>query len=245
MVHKELSDLRDPRGLQAPMDHQAHKVRQDLRVPRVPWDLPDLQVQQAPTVHLDLKEPPGPKGPPGPGSATGPAGPAGGTGPAGPAGPPGADGEPGAPGWTRWTHGASRSGAGADGAAGAAGSPGPTMFCVAASDEFTPLSTGTAKTTWRMPFGFALADVRGSLTSAQTGGDLLTVKMNRSGTSVFTTKITFDNGERTTTTATTPAVLTSSPLVLAGDDEMTIEVDQVGSSADATGLKLYLLGTPQ
>ncbi len=119
------------------------------------------------------------------------------------------------------------------------------MFCVAASDEFTPLSVGTAKTTWRMPFGFSLTGVRASLTSAQTSGDLLTVNMKRNGASVFTTKITFDNGERTTTTAATPAVLTSSPLVLAADDEMTIDVDQVGSGADATGLKLYLLGTPQ
>ena len=31
-VHKDLSDLRDPRGLQVPMDHRAHKVRPVLRV---------------------------------------------------------------------------------------------------------------------------------------------------------------------------------------------------------------------
>lgn len=119
------------------------------------------------------------------------------------------------------------------------------MFCVAAADEFTPLSTGTAKTTWRMPFGFALSEVRASLTSAQSSGDLLTLNLKRNGTSVFITKITVDNGEKTSLTATTPPVLTSNPLVLAADDEMTIDVDQVGASSDATGLKLYLLGAPQ
>ena len=118
------------------------------------------------------------------------------------------------------------------------------MFCVAASDEFTPLTVGSAKTTWRMPFGFSLSGVRASLTTAQSAGDLLTVDVKRNGTSVFTTKITFDNGEKTTALAATASVLTSTPLTLAADDEMTIIIDQVGSIADATGLKVYFLGTP-
>ena len=118
------------------------------------------------------------------------------------------------------------------------------MFCVAASDEFTPLTVGSAKTTWRMPFGFSLSSVRASLTTAQSAGDLLTVDVKRNGTSVFATKITFDNGEKTTTLAATASVLTSTPLALAADDEMTIDINQVGSGADATGLKIYLLGTP-
>lgn len=118
------------------------------------------------------------------------------------------------------------------------------MFCVAASDEFTPLTVGSAKTTWRMPFAFSLSGVRASLTTAQSAGDLLTVDVKRNGSSIFTTKITFDNGEKTTVTVATLAVLTATPLALAADDELTIDVNQVGSSADATGLKVYLLGAP-
>jgi hypothetical protein len=118
------------------------------------------------------------------------------------------------------------------------------MFCVAASDEFTPLTVGSAKTTWRMPFGFSLGSVRASLTTAQSAGDLLTVDVKRNGTSVFATKMTFDNGEKTSALAATVSLLTATPLALVADDEMTIDINQVGSGADATGLKIYLLGMP-
>lgn len=95
-----------------------------------------------------------------------------------------------------------------------------------------------------MPFGFSATSVRASLTTAQTAGDLLTVNLKRNGTSMLSTQMTFDNGEKTTATAATPAVLTSNPLALVADDEMTIDVSQVGAGADATGLKIYLLGAP-
>ena len=111
---------------------------------------------------------------------------------------------------------------------------------VAASDETTALATGTAKVTFRMPYAFALSAVRASLTTAQTSGSLLTIDINDSGTTILSTKLTIDNTEKTSTTATTAAVI--SDTALADDAEITIDIDQVGDGT-AKGLKVTLIGT--
>lgn len=110
---------------------------------------------------------------------------------------------------------------------------------VAASDELTALTTGTAKVTFRMPYAFTLSSIRASLTTAQTSGSLLTVNVKKNGTTVFSTKITFDNTEKTTVTAAAPSVLSTT--ALADDDEITVDIDQVGDGT-AKGLKIMLIG---
>jgi len=110
---------------------------------------------------------------------------------------------------------------------------------VAASDEATALTTGTAKITFRMPHALTLTGVRASLTVAQTSGSVLTVDLNEGGTSVLSTKITIDNTEKTSTTAATAPVI--SDAALADDAEITVDVDQVGDGT-AKGLKVTLLG---
>lgn len=114
-------------------------------------------------------------------------------------------------------------------------------IALACSDETTALTTGTAKLTFRMPYAFTLSAVRGSLTTAGTGASLVTVDINESGTTILSTKLTFDASEKTTTTATTPAVI--SDTFLADDAEMTVDIDQVGSTIAGAGLKVYLIGT--
>ena len=111
---------------------------------------------------------------------------------------------------------------------------------VAASDETTALATGTAKVTFRMPYAFTLTSVRASLTTAQSSGSIFTVDINEGGTSILSTKLTIDNTEKTSTTATTPAVI--SDTALADDAEITIDIDQVGDGT-AKGLKVVLIGT--
>ncbi len=117
-----------------------------------------------------------------------------------------------------------------------------TTECVviAVSDETTALTTGTAKVTFRMPYAFTLSDVRASVTTAPTGGTLLTVDVNEAGTTILSTKLTFDASEKTTTTAATPRVISDSSL--ADDAEMTIDIDAVGSTIAGAGLKVYLIG---
>jgi hypothetical protein len=112
---------------------------------------------------------------------------------------------------------------------------------IACSDESTALTAGTAKITFRMPYAFTLTDVRASVTTAPTGGTLLTVDINESGTTILSTKLTFDASEKTTTTAATPRVISDTSL--ADDAEMTVDIDAVGSTVAGTGLKVYLIGT--
>lgn len=122
-------------------------------------------------------------------------------------------------------------------------SPSATVQCIpiACSDETTALTAGTAKVTFRMPFAFTLTAVRASVTTAPTGGTLLTVDINESGSTILSTKLTIDASEKTSTTAATPAVISDSSL--ADDAEMTIDIDSVGSTIAGAGLKVYLIGT--
>jgi hypothetical protein len=114
-------------------------------------------------------------------------------------------------------------------------------IAVACSDETTALTTGTAKVTFHMPFAFALTEVIGGLTTAQTSGSTFTVDVNEAGTTIFSTKITIDNGEETSLTAAAPPVL--SDTLLAKGAKITVDIDQIGDGT-AKGLKVYLVGRP-
>jgi hypothetical protein len=111
---------------------------------------------------------------------------------------------------------------------------------LAASDETTALTAGTAKVTFRMPYAMTVTAVRASLTTAQASGSIFTVDINEGGSTILSTKITIDNTEKTSTTAATPAVI--SDTALADDAEITIDIDQIGDGT-ATGLKITLIGT--
>ena len=93
-----------------------------------------------------------------------------------------------------------------------------------------------------MPYGFTLTDVRASLTTAQSSGSIFTVDINEGGTSILSTKLTVDNGEKTSTTAATPAAISDAEL--ADDAEITIDIDQIGDGT-AKGLKVALIGQPR
>lgn len=109
---------------------------------------------------------------------------------------------------------------------------------LACSDLSTALTTGTNNAYCRSPKAFRLGEVRGSLLVASTSG-LVTVNVKKNGVSIFSTQLTFDVNEKTTTTAATAAVLTSTPLSIAADDE--ISVDIVGAGTGAKGLIIQLI----
>ncbi len=117
----------------------------------------------------------------------------------------------------------------------------PCEIQLAASDETTALTAGTNKMTFRMPYAMTLTAIRASLTTAQpSGASLLTVDVNQNGTTILSTKLIFDNTEKTTVLAGTQPVI-STP-ALTDDAEITIDIDQIGTSG-AAGLKLTLIGT--
>jgi len=110
---------------------------------------------------------------------------------------------------------------------------------VAIWDETTDMSTGTAKVTFRMPYAFTLTEVRASVTTAPTGATA-TFDINETGSTILSTKITIDASEKTSTTAATAPVI--SDAALADDAEITIDIDQIGSTAAWAWAKIYLIG---
>ena len=112
-----------------------------------------------------------------------------------------------------------------------------STIMIAISDETSVITTGVAKVTFRMPYGFTLSDVRASLNGASSSGTP-TFDINEGGVSILSTKLTIDANEKTSTTAAVPAVL--SDTVLALNAEITIDIDVPGTGA--TGAKIYLLG---
>lgn len=110
-------------------------------------------------------------------------------------------------------------------------------FIVALSDETTDITTGTAKITFRMPYAFTLTAVRASLSTVSSSG-IPTVNIKESGTTIFSTKLTIDANEKTSTTAAIPYVLSDTSL--ADDAEITMDIDVAGTGA--RGLKVYLIG---
>jgi hypothetical protein len=116
----------------------------------------------------------------------------------------------------------------------------PATFSVAVSDENTPLTLGTGKLTFRMPYAMSLTAVRASVKTAPTGATLV-VDINQNGSTILGTKLSIDSGEKTSVTAATPATITVP--VLADDSEMSIDIDQIGATVAGTGLKVTLIGT--
>ena len=114
------------------------------------------------------------------------------------------------------------------------------IYIIACSDETTALTTGTAKVTFRMPAAGTLTGVKATVTTAPAGSDLI-VDINEAGTSVLSTKLSIDDGEKTSETAATPPVISDS--ALADDAEITIDIDQVGSGTAGAGLKITLYVT--
>lgn len=111
---------------------------------------------------------------------------------------------------------------------------------VAIGADTAVVATGAAQLTFRFPFAFTVSAVRANLVTAQASGAIVTVDINLSGVSMLSTKLTIDNGEKTSATAATAAVISDAGI--ADDEEVTIDVDQVGDGT-AKGLKVTIIGT--
>ena len=116
----------------------------------------------------------------------------------------------------------------------------PIEIGIACSDETTSLTTGTAKVTFRMPVAMTLTAVRLNVNTAPTGSALV-VNIKEAGTTVFSTKPQIDASAKTSVGSGTTAVISDSSL--ASDAEITIDIDQIGSTIAGKGLKVWLIGT--
>lgn len=114
-------------------------------------------------------------------------------------------------------------------------------WVIAASDETTALTTGTGKVTFRAPYAATITEVRASVTTAPTGSTII-VDINEAGSTIMTTnKLSIDATEKTSTTAATAAGLTDT--AIADDAEITIDIDQIGSTVAGAGLKVTIIHT--
>lgn len=110
---------------------------------------------------------------------------------------------------------------------------------VAASDETTTITVGTAKVTFFVPYNFTLTEVFIGNTTASSSG-IVTVNVKKNGTTIFTTKPSIGASQDTSLTGTgsVNAVLSTTSLTKA--DKITIDFDAAGTGAK--GLKVYFIG---
>ena len=115
----------------------------------------------------------------------------------------------------------------------------------ACGDETTAIGATGQVLSFRMPFAMTLnagiLGVKGSLVTAGTGANLLTVDINEAGSTILSTKLTFDATETTSVSASTPVVI--SDVNLASDAIITVDIDQLDSGGVGAGLKITLLGS--
>lgn len=118
------------------------------------------------------------------------------------------------------------------------------VWAFAASDLSTALTTGTNKGHMHAPYPGTIIEVLAGLNVVQDAngaGGIFTVDVNVAGASILSTKLTIDNTEDHSSTATTPAVI-SSGAVTKGQ-KITADIDQVGDGS-AKGLTVYLVVEP-
>ena len=110
-----------------------------------------------------------------------------------------------------------------------------------ASDEFTPISLGGPKTTFRAPYQLDLTTgyIRCSLTNAPVGAAFI-VDVTMNGVTMFSSLLQIDDGMKTSVGSAVPAVL--SITAVPDDAEFLVYVTQVGSTVAGTGLKVAVTG---
>lgn len=116
-------------------------------------------------------------------------------------------------------------------------------FQLACSDRITSLTTGSDVASFRAPYAFSISSAtlpRASVDTVSSSG-LPQINIKKNGTTIFSTNLTIDASEKTSVTAATPCVLSSSPTSFADDDEVTIDI--VAAGTGTKGLIVTLIGT--
>ena len=113
------------------------------------------------------------------------------------------------------------------------------VILLACSDETTALTVGTGKVTFRCPFAFYVTGVSASVTTAPVGSTII-CDINEAGSTILSTKLSIDASEKTSPSAASAAVISDANI--AADAEITVDIDQIGSSTAGAGLKVKLDG---
>lgn len=112
----------------------------------------------------------------------------------------------------------------------------PIQF--AASDETSDLVTGNTVVTIPIVENLTLTDIK-AFASTAPSGSTITLDVLNNGVSILSTLLTIDSGEKNSSTAAVPVVISASTLSI--DDEISIDILGVGSTTAGAGLKISLL----
>ena len=109
---------------------------------------------------------------------------------------------------------------------------------IACSDENTALSLGYSKVTFRVPKAMTLSSINLNVNTAPTGADIhVMVKLN--GSNITSSDMIIPAGAKTSVGTSQPSIAISS---FAFDDEITVDINQVGSTNPGAGLKMWMIG---
>lgn len=100
-------------------------------------------------------------------------------------------------------------------------------FVIPLGDKTSAITTGTPTQDFLVPYAMTLTEVGSYLSTVQASGSAYTQDVKANGTSIMATKITVDNGERSSLTAATPPAI-SAPSLNKGD-LLTFPIDAAGT----------------
>jgi hypothetical protein len=111
---------------------------------------------------------------------------------------------------------------------------------VAASDEVTDLTTGTAKITFYMPADVTLTEVFTGL-SARSSSGVVTTDIKKAGSTIFSTLPSIGASQDTSLTGSGSVAAVLSTTSFSKGDKITVDITAAGTGAK--GLKAALIGT--
>jgi len=117
--------------------------------------------------------------------------------------------------------------------------PNTEYIIVACSDETSDLEVTSSAVNFRCPFNCTVSNVIGYLNTAPVGADI-TIQIQVNGVDIFSSLLTIDTTEKSSTTSASPYALVVPNLPITANSEITIEIVQVGSSTAGAGLKVNL-----
>jgi len=111
---------------------------------------------------------------------------------------------------------------------------------IAASDETTALTTGTAKVTFRAPFAMTITGLRANVNTASTLNNP-TIDIKQNGTTIMnTTKLTIQANQKTSLApGTTQPIISDN--AIADDAEMTIDINTAGTGTKGLKVTIYYI----
>lgn len=111
---------------------------------------------------------------------------------------------------------------------------------ISCTGENSNVTVADGVVTFRMPYAMTLTEVRASVKTAPVGMPIL-LHVNDGGSTVLSTNVSIDSGEKTSLDAATQPVISDPDL--ANDAEIDVDVTSIGDATAGAGLKVYLNGT--